>query len=231
MELTRTFQKAGYKLPYLLHLPDDVQETDEKLPLILFLHGAGERGTDINPVRTHGIFQNLDMAEDFIIVAPQCSEQSYWVKEIDGLSALLDDLEVKYPVDPDRVYLTGLSMGGIGAWHLALENPDRFAAIVPVCGGLSVPSFRREQLGLTFDSNELFSRLSVLTSTSVWAFHGEKDDVIPMNESVNMIAFLQKEGGKAAITVYENVGHDSWVQAYSSPELYKWLISKKRHNK
>jgi predicted peptidase len=226
MQNELTFHVKDYKLNYLLYLPDSFQQNDSpKWPLILFLHGAGERGENIELVKKHGVPKIVENQEEFpfITVSPQCPADSYWSSELESLSALLDEIVEKYPIDPARIYLTGLSMGGIGAWHLAIANPKRFAAIAPVCGALSIPEARREELQITNNTDQLSEGLKRLKDLPVWAFHGEQDDIVPMEEALIVIQTLNKHGGSAKFTVYKGVGHDSWTETYENEQLFKWF--------
>ena len=125
-------------------------------------------------------------------------------------SALLDEIIEKYKVDQDRIYLTGLSMGGFGTWALAAHAPNRFAAIVPICGGGDP------------------SRTKRIARIPAWVFHGGKDPTVPLEMSQKMVEALKKNGGDPKFTIFPDAGHDSWTQAYDTPELYEWLLQQKR---
>lgn len=131
---------------------------------------------------------------------------------------LLKDVQERYNVDPNRVYLTGLSMGGYGTWELALAHPEKFAAIVPLCGGGTL-------LPVLLATTK---QLRAIRSLGVWAFHGAKDSVVPLLESERMIAALKEVGNRAKLTVYPNSEHDCWTETYANPALYKWLLSHRR---
>lgn len=207
-------KKIEVKLNYLLFLPEGYQrDSGKKWPLILFLHGAGERGNDINKVKIHGPPKFVAHKKDFpfIVVSPQCPENSWW--ETFKLLALLDEIQAVYRVDPDRVYLTGLSMGGFGTWDLSIRAPERFAAIVPICGGGNPILVQR------------------IKDIPVWVFHGDKDGAVPVERSDEMVAALKKAGADVKYTRYEGVDHDSWTRTYDNPELYTWLLSHKRGEK
>lgn len=193
-------------IDYLLYMPPDYAKKD-KWPLMIFLHGAGERGDNLRKVEVHGppkIVKKKDMP--FIIVSPQCPQDSWWPNEVEVLINLINDIVETHNVDESRIYLTGLSMGGYGSWSLGCDYPDRFAAIAPICGG-GEPFFGWK-----------------LKNTPVWAFHGEVDGVVPLKKSQDMVNAVNRSGGKAKLTVYPKVNHDSWTQTYDNPELYKWFL-------
>ena len=211
----QVFEKAVSKTVscgYLLYLPADYGKKQQEWPMILFLHGAGERGDDLEKVKVHGPPKIVENQKDFpfILVSPQCPEDKWWPNEIEVLINLLDDIISRYDVDTKRVYLTGLSMGGYGAWRLACEYPERFAAVVPICGG-----------GQPF----LVDRLK---DVPVWAFHGAKDEVVDVKKSEEMVDALKACGGDAKLTVYTEAEHDSWTQTYNNKELYDWFLKHRK---
>ena len=195
---------------YLLFLPKQHGTRSERCPLILFLHGAGERGDDLESVKVHGLPKILERRKDFpfMVVSPQCPEDGWWSSEV--LNALLDEVMSRYAADEDRIYVTGLSMGGYGTWSLAVEYPHRLAAIAPICGG-GIPA--------------LACRIKDLP---VWAFHGAKDDVVPLRESESMVNSLKECGGNVSFTVYPDADHDSWTPTYDNPALYAWFLKHRR---
>ncbi len=199
------------RLNYLLFLPEDYgKDPDKKWPLILFLHGAGERGEDVNKVKVHGPPKIVEKKKDFpfIVVSPQCPANAWWNPQ--DLNALLDDVMAAHKVDADRVYLTGLSMGGFGTWEMISRYPQRFAAIAPICGAGNPAMVRR------------------FKDVPVWVFHGDKDPVVPVSGSDDMVAALKKAGAEVKYTRYEGVQHDSWTLTYDNQELYDWFLSHKR---
>jgi predicted peptidase len=206
------------RLRYLLHLPAKAGTDAVQLwPTILFLHGLGESGDDPKTVLLQGLPAYVVQQSDFpfIVIAPQCPWGTWWPELADGLAQLLDDCMGRYPVDPKRLYLTGLSMGGSGAWYLASIWPHRFAAVAPICGG-----------GYWFHGFP--QRVCALKETPVWAFHGAKDDVVPLAASKDMVRALRECGGDVRLTVYPEAGHDSWTITYNNPELYRWLLQHAR---
>jgi predicted peptidase len=212
---TRTFTTD-----YLLYLPAGYDARSGKVwPLILFLHGVGERGSDVWLVAKHGPPKvDTQMTNfPFIVVSPQCPDGKLWSN--DQLLSLLDDVEKRYAVDSHRVYLTGLSMGGFGTWSLGLSHPDRFAALAPLCGGgdYITPYLLDDSLK------------PALRTLPIWAFHGGKDTVVPMIESERMIAYMRKFGDQnVKLTIYPNATHDCWTQTYGNQALFDWFLQHRR---
>lgn len=198
-------QEVTVTTKYLLYLPKDYETSDKKYPLMLFLHGAGESGNDLDKVKVHGPPKIVESKTDFpfIVVSPQSPGRGW---QPDVLNGLLDDVIAKYRVDTDRVYLTGLSMGGYGTWSLAAAHPDRFAAIAPICGG-----------GNPEDAAKL-------KEIPMWVFHGAKDSVVPLDRSQVMVDAVKAAGGDVQFTVYPEAEHDSWTETYDNEELYKWML-------
>ena len=208
------------ELKYLIYLPKEyAAKQSERWPLMLCLHGAGERGSDVQRASIHGPMSLVKQGTNFpfIIVAPVCPEGEVWENE--PLLQLLDHIEKKYAVDTNRVYLTGLSMGGYGTWKLGLARPERFAALVPICGGGNMIDVI---LG-TRDKGDTLKNLPI------WAFHGAKDDVVPLEESERMVTQLKKLGVKdVKLTVYPEAQHNSWTETYNNSKLYEWLLKQRR---
>ena len=199
---------------YLLFLPRDYEARGAKRwPLIVFLHGAGERGTNVELVTKHGPPKRVAADPDFpfVVLSPQCPPGTTW--NLDTLEALLDDTLARHAVDPKRVYLTGLSMGGFGSWAWAAANPERFAAVVPICGG-------GDPIPVRLMSGR---RRDALAKLPIWCFHGAKDNVVALAESQRMIDAYKSIGNEVRLTVYPEAGHDSWTETYANPELYSWL--------
>lgn len=210
----QSFEKKITKvlhMNYLIYLPDGYAESKEKFPAIFFLHGMGERGNDLEKIKVHGPPLIVEQKKDFpfIVISPQCPlSETGWDTEV--LINLLDDVVSKYKIDEDRIYLTGLSMGGFGTWALAIKYPERFAAIAPVCGG-----------GTAYMAGQL-------KNVPVWVFHGAKDKTVPIRYSQDMVDALKKHGADVKFTVYPEAGHDSWTETYDNPELYEWFLKHKR---
>jgi predicted peptidase len=202
-------------IKHLIYLPPAYDKApDQQWPLVLFLHGKGERGDNLDQIKEAALPSRLEYDNGFrrqfpaIVVAPQCPAGEWW--STNELAALLDEVQGKYRIDPNRVYVTGMSMGGYGTWALATAFPDRFAAIAPVCGGGDPAEFER------------------LAHMPIWAFHGRKDDIVPYAESQRMITLLETVGADVKLTTYPNARHDAWTETYANPELYTWLFSHTR---
>ena len=196
---------------YLLYLPDGYSaDTTKKWPLLIFLHGSGESGEDLSKVKVHGPPKLIEQGKKFpfIVVSPQAPPRAGWRAEI--LRAMLLDLKKRYRVDNDRVYLTGLSMGGFGTWDLSEKFPDEFAAIAPICGG--------------GDENKVWK----LRHMPVWCFHGAKDDVVLPIQSQKMVDELKKYNSNVRLTLYPDANHNSWEVTYNNDSLYTWFLSQKK---
>jgi predicted peptidase len=214
-QVTRTVE-----LGYLLYLPKEYNaQSGQRWPLMFFLHGAGERGTNLSLVTKHGPPKLVARGTNFpfILVSPQCPTDQRW--DNDAVMALLDDVIARHKVDTNRVYLTGLSMGGFGSWSLAARHPERFAAVAPICGG-------GERIDVMLAGRRKKDALSTL---GVWAFHGAKDPTVPLEESQKMVAAFKKAGcQEVELTVYPEAGHDSWTEAYNNPKLFEWFLAHTR---
>lgn len=199
------------RLPHLVYLPQDF-ESKESWPLVIFLHGAGERGSDLTGAAFHGPFREIREGREFpfVAVAPQCPDNTLWEAYQETLETMLEEWIATYHIDPNRVYLTGLSMGAYGSWSWGTLHPDRFAAIVPLCG--------------SGDPN----RASRLRGVPVWAFHGDQDDIVPLTGTSNMVEMLRRAGGNVRFTTCEGVGHDCWTATYHGTAIYDWMLGHKR---
>ncbi len=195
---------------YWLYLPPD-SAAQKSLPLLIFLHGAGERGKNLELVQKWGPPQQVSEGQElpFLLISPQCPEGETW--NVEALDKLIDRIIEEFPVDTERLYLTGLSMGGYGTWNLLAHRPDRFAAAVPICGGGDPATAEK------------------LKEIPIWAFHGDQDTAVPLEKSQEMVTSIQNAGGKLVIlTVYPGVGHNSWSPTYDNPEVYQWLLRHRR---
>lgn len=226
----RTFtDAAGGKLNYRLLKPKDY-DANKKYPLVLFLHGAGERGDDNKKQLVHGM---NDFAADEVmakypcfVVAAQCPNDAKWV-EVDWSATkhtapeepspamqksfeTLEALQKEFSIDAKRIYITGLSMGGYGTWDAIERKPEYFAAAAPICGGGDVGNAKK------------------LTKIPLWAFHGDQDGAVKVERTRDMIAAIKAAGGEPKYTEYPGVGHDSWSKTYSNPEFYAWLFAQQR---
>ena len=216
MQTPQTFtrevkKKVSYR--YLLALPESYEsDPNERWPLMVFLHGAGERGTNLNDVKRHGPPKLVEAGQSFpfILASPQCEPDMIWTT--DAVIALVDEVCEKYRVEKSRVYLTGLSMGGYGTWDTIIEYPDRFAAAVPICGGGGIH----------------WLMLRGVKKLPVWVFHGAKDPVVPLEQSQKMVEGLKGIGNPVKFTVYPNAAHDSWTETYNNPELFEWMLKQSR---
>lgn len=210
MAFTRRHSKTG--LPYLLHFPNE-KTLSRPYPLILFLHGVLERGDDLDRMKRYAILDVVTRDPDFpfFVAAPQCPAELSWSQLIPRLNSFLAELLERFPVDSQRIYLTGISMGGWGTWDFAAANPGRFAAIAPMCGG---------------GDPVLAERLKKIPA---WVFHGAQDDQVPVEASLEMVTALRQRGAEVKLTVYPDCGHDCWSRGYADPELYRWFLSRRKY--
>ena len=231
-ELTakREFAKDGYKLLYRLHEPAKC-EADKRYPLVLFLHGAGERGNDNTKTLVHGVVPICRYAMkhgDAFVIAPQCPVGKKWVnqdwsaksmrrpkaptEEMVAVMALLDDLCAKYPIDRTRISVTGISMGGFGTWDIVARKKGYFAAMMPICGGVdetTAEDYKDAELGIRF-------------------FHGSADGAVTVEYSRRMDKALTDAGVVHGYTEYPGVNHNSWTQTYANEDNLFWLLSRRR---
>jgi predicted peptidase len=218
---------------YMLFAPRDYKADGKKWPLLLFLHGMGEcSNDDLSRVKIHGPAHIVDSRSDFpfVVVTPQLPPPpgykegaSYTSEQVIALASkawrpeelirLVDHVAAKMNIDPERIYVTGLSMGGYGTWRLVAEHPERFAAAVPICGG-----------------GEPANMASALRRVPIWAFHGAKDPVVPLAEGQRMADAVKRAGGDVRFTVYPDATHDSWTATYDNQEVYDWLLAHRLHS-
>lgn len=205
---------GGFELGCYIYEPEN--RNSVQLPLIVFLHGVGERGNgkeELEKLTSQGLPKYIQSGKNYpaVILMPQCPQGMVWNNIVFALKELIDKVVAEYNIDTDRISITGLSMGGFGTWEMGLSFPDFFSAIAPICGG-----------GLSF-------RCSALKDTPVWAFHGDMDTAVPIQNSIEMVDAVNKAGGKARLTILHGVGHYSWEEAYNDSNLIEWLITQRKH--
>jgi predicted peptidase len=231
--LDRTVTISATTYRYQVYVPADFSKK-KSWPVILFLHGAGERGSDGLIQTDVGIGHAIRLKNSrfpFVVVMPQCLENKIWGEpdmQAQSLAALEASIK-EFRGDRNRIYLTGLSMGGFGTWELAVSNPGRFAALVPICSGIR-PQKDWPQLRVTpVDDAKITDPYAEVArrigNTPVWMFHGDADPAVPVAESRHMAEALKAANAKFKYTEYPGVGHNSWDQAYAEPDLVPWLLS------
>lgn len=197
-------------LGHIIYTPDNCTKG---LPLMVFLHGAGERGDDLELVNVNAVpklIKNGSIEVPAIVLCPQCPQNFVWNNLVIKLKALIDSVAKEYDVDLNKISITGISMGGYGTWEMGLTYPEFFCAIAPVCGG-----------GLSW-------RCNALTKMPIWAHHGDADATVPVSNSLEMVDKVNAMGGHAKLTIYHGVGHNSWDPAYTETVLISWLLQQKR---
>lgn len=196
-------------LRYLTRYPENF-DPNKKYPTVLFLHGAGTIGNDLDKLAGNIFFKHVEKLNlPCVIFAPQCNEGKVWFDLFERLEDFARTvLEFDF-VDKDRYYVVGASMGGYATWQISMSLNDIFAAAIPICGG-----------GIYWNAGRL-------KNTPVWAFHGENDPTVFCEESVKMVEGINKRGGNAKLTVYPNTGHDAWTPTYSNPEVWKWMLAQR----
>lgn len=202
--------KKVQKISYVLDYP---QNAKGKVPLIVFLHGSGERGTDLEMVKAHSPFtyKNL-IKEPVAILAPQCPENVWW--DTEAVYYLIKDIQQKYKIDESRIVLTGLSMGGWGTLKLAMEHPEMFSAVAPVCA----PVDRLMKV-----------RAEKYKSLPMKIFHGGNDDVVSPANSIEIYQEIKKYNKNVEFTIFPDDNHNSWDSTYSDPKLYEWMLSQRKN--
>ncbi|WP_369765179.1 prolyl oligopeptidase family serine peptidase [Flavobacterium sp. WC2429] len=194
-----------HEMGYALHIPVN---TKEKKPLIIFLHGSGEKGTDIEKVKIHGPFKYLKTHDlDAYVLAPQCPENEEWDNEV--LYRLILKIEKENNIDPNRIYLTGLSLGGWGTYNLGFAHPNLFAALVPISGFVDL--IQLEQA-------------CTIATIPTHIFHGLMDDVVNLDYAIAIYKELKKCNGNVELTIFDDSGHDSWSRVYDNKEIYDWMF-------
>ncbi len=209
-------QNGQFDIGYYVFLPEDYSP-EKKYPMVVFLHGAGERGNgkdELHKIQKHALPKYASEGKNFpfILLCPQCPRRIVWNNIVFELKALIDKVAQDYNADMSRIAITGISMGGFGTWEMGLTFSNYFCAIAPVCGG-----------GLSW-------RCGNLINTPVWAFHGDADSVVPPKNSIEMVESVNKKGGNAKLTLFHDVEHDSWDSAYLETTVLDWLLSQKRED-
>lgn len=198
----------SFSLRYVVYLPEGYAATIRSWPLVVYLHGSGERGTDRQALERQGLPKlAAGKSFPFILVAPQIPEGQVWNEE--PLTYLLDELETTLWIDTSRIYLTGISMGAFGVWDLAVATPDRFAALLAISGG----------------GNPV--EVCQLKDVPVWIVHGLQDDVIPVSWSETLYKRLESCGGNVKLTIHPDAGHDAWSRTYEDPAVLEWLLKQR----
>jgi predicted peptidase len=234
--LDRVITLQGISYKYQVYVPEEWTPHQE-WPVVLFLHGAGERGDDGLEETDVGMgtaIRTNRSAIHAIVVMPQCPKKSWWIlPPMEELAmATLDEARKEFHGDSQRTYLTGLSMGGFGAWHLAEEHPGRFAALIVICGGIHPPAHTINAIPELAklappDSPKSYAEAAArVGQVPVWIFHGAEDKIIPVTESQRMSEAMKKVGAEVHYTEYPGVGHASWDKAFDEPKLFPWLFSK-----
>ncbi|HUP46509.1 MAG TPA: prolyl oligopeptidase family serine peptidase [Thermoanaerobaculia bacterium] len=231
--LNRSVTHDATRQRYVVYVPDVVD--GHRPPVVLFLHGSGERGDDGLRQIEVGLGRAIRWHRErfpMIVVFPQAPPDTRWLgDEARFAMQALDRSIAEFGGDPDRVYLTGLSLGGYGTWHLAMQHPDRFAALVPVCGGIVKPESAQNvrQSPLTIGADDPYSTAAEkVKHIPIWIFHGADDTLIPPSESRRMHDELRRLGADVRYTEYPGVGHNSWDLAYGDPDLWNWLLRQRR---
>ncbi len=229
--LNKAIVKDGQEWRYVVYVPADYDPA-EKWPMILFLHGAGERGTDGLIQSEVGIGTAIRRHHDWfpaIVVFPQCPPNCFWDAILDELDACIAKTRASYNVDPKRVYLTGLSMGGYGSWIWGATKTGLFAAMMPICGGgslLDIGGLSEEPLQASFGT--LQERVGKLATVPIWALHGADDQTVPPLRSQQMVKLVKEAGGDVQYTEFADTGHNSWDKAYAKRKAINWLLKQRK---
>jgi len=203
---------GGASRTYVVYVPENYDPA-RRWPLVVFLHGMGERGDDGLIQSEVGIGTAIRRNEGrfpCIVVMPQCPDDRKWTDAFDHIDRAIAGVSKDYTIDPDRMLLTGLSMGGFGTWSYGAEHADRFAALMPICGGGNVED------------------APALATLPIWAFHGGSDETVPPQRSREMVEAVEAAGGDIRYTEYPEAGHNSWDRAYGDPEAIAWLLAQKK---
>lgn len=200
--------KVENKLNYIINIPKDYyKKTNEFFPVIIFLHGIGERGNDINSVKKYGIHRYTECINiPFIIVSPQCHSNNFWDTHITDIELLLEDIKLKYRADTKRICLIGVSLGAYGVWNFAMQRPNLFSCIVSIAGGAMLPKYA-----------------NLISHIPSYIIHGESDTEVSVKESIEIAEALKKVGGNVELLIISNMGHEICTKIFESNELYNWI--------
>lgn len=230
--LNKTVDVEGGARKYVVYVPSDYT-ADKAWPMIVFLHGAGERGDDGLVQSEVGIGEAIRRHAAWfpaIVVMPQCPAERFWDAAVPAIEGAMAQTEQAYNIDKDRVYLTGLSMGGYMTWIWGALKTDTFAAYMPICGGGNLLDIQK-LLGAeksTIDFGTLEERVKKIVAVPIWAFHGAKDSVVPVARTQQMVRLVKEAGGEVKYTEFPDLDHNSWDAAYGDEEAVKWLFKQKR---
>lgn len=202
--------RLGFELGYILTSPSNINN-NEKYPLIVFLHGAGERGDNLELLKCYCVPKLFTADNDYqglrtFTVSPQCPQEHTWIDFKNEIFDLIDEICEKYPIDKKRISLCGISMGGFGTWELALTASHRFYKIAPLCGG-----------GMNW-------RAWYVKDIPIRVYHGRKDDIVPLSQSEAMVNSVRLQGGNVEFTIYDDLSHNCWDRAFEETDLIKWLV-------
>jgi len=230
--LDRSVTIGGVAYPYEIYVPASYS-TAQQWPVILFLHGAGERGGDRLLQTSNALgaaIRHAPSAYPAIVVLPQVPNDSSWVGVPSQVAmTALDNAMAEFRIDPDRVYLTGISMGGNGTWHIAYNNPGRFAAIAPICGFVTTIVGKRWKAAVPVDTGDPYETLARrIAKVPTWIFHGEIDGNIPVEQSRQAAEAIRKAGGDVKYTEFLGMDHNVWDATYASPAFITWLFAQRR---
>lgn len=210
----QSIEKLKVNYPYLLYLPKQYDSLKDNWPLLIYLHGGSQKGNDLNKLKAYGPPSLVDKGKnfDFIIASPQCPDGKFWSTD-NWFDYLYNELVLKYHVDTSRIYISGISMGGYGAFITAMDFPEKFAAIIPLCGGCN-------------DSDT--SRICSISAIPIWAFHGTADETVRIDETKRIVNKLQQCNGNIAFTPLENEGHGIQF-IYERTDIYDWMLKQNRN--
>lgn len=221
IETFKTSSAREVKLNYIITAPDNYDPENESLPMIVFLHGAGERGNDPELLRRYGISKIFSADPQYkgmrtVTLSPQLTDSNItWNHVTDELMQLIEIIAEKYNINRDRITLTGVSMGGFGTWEMGMLYPDFFAALAPICGG-----------GMCWRAGEI-ARAGI----PVRAFHGADDNIVLPSYSSDMVNAVNAHGGNASLTIYEGIAHDVWNTVYEQTDVIEWLYNSSKPEK